>query len=478
MGPAVLVRAALILLIFSAAIATPTDADLWGHLAFGRDIVASGQPVQTDVYSFTTDRQWVNHEWLSEVAFFVAYRIGGPIGLIAFKLFLIGAVLSLVWLHLRRWVDRNTRSILLAATFVGTFWRTHNVRPQLFSVLLFTMLLLCLRSADSGRRSRLYFVPLIAAVWANVHGGWILGLAVYGLWAIARLADRDVSWRERLLPLAIGIVAVAATLLNPWGPQLWRFLSETVRPGRADIEEWSSITQYPLVLGVPWLLTVLLAAFAVWRGGLPERRDYLGIVAILSVLAFLVGRLDAFFVLAVVILLAPQFAKVWATRESARVAALQPGIALVTVVGILAVAVPVVRFAAPVLDLPSNHWPLGAGSAGVSIHRREWADRSHVDVVRLGRVCDLALRAGSAGLHGWAPRDGLFGGGHRRASTVLSWWHAGDFVRSGTESPVHLAASLFAGHRAIAGCRVDSHLRRPGVEDLGPSRRRYCPYKV
>jgi hypothetical protein len=346
-GPAVLVRATLILLIFGAAIATPTDADLWGHLAFGRDIVASGQPVQTDIYSFTTDRPWVNHEWLSEVAFFVAYRAGGSIGLIALKLIMIGAILFAIWHYLRRFADRNTTWILIAATFVGTFWRTHNVRPQLFSVLLLTLLLICIRSADSGRRARLLFVPLIAAVWANLHGGWILGLAVYGLWATARLADQDVSRRERVFPLAIGIVAFAATLLNPWGPQLWGFLSETVRPDRADIEEWSSITQYPVVLGIPWLLTLALAVLAVWRSGLPERRDYLGIIALLSVLAFLVGRLDAFFVLAVVILLAPQIVKLWPMRQPARATTLQPGIAVVTVVGIVALAVPVARFAAP-----------------------------------------------------------------------------------------------------------------------------------
>ena len=76
-GPSFLVGAGLVLLLFTASVGTPADADLWGHLTFGRDIVASGHAVQVDRYSFTSDVPWVNHEWLAEVVFFEAYRLAG-----------------------------------------------------------------------------------------------------------------------------------------------------------------------------------------------------------------------------------------------------------------------------------------------------------------------------------------------------------------------------------------------------------------
>ncbi|MGH9387172.1 MAG: hypothetical protein ACRD2N_23120 [Vicinamibacterales bacterium] len=347
MGPAVLVRAALILLVATAAIVTPTDADLWGHLTFGRDIVTSGTPLQTDVYSFTSDRAWVNHEWLAEVSFFSAYRVGGSAGLILFKLAIIATLLACVWTHLRKVAPQDLCWFLVGLTFVGTFWRTHNVRPQLFSVLLFTFVLLCIKAADAGRRTRLYFVPPIVALWANLHGGWVVGLAVYGLWAIARTTDQRVPLKLRVLPLAIGLLAGAATLLNPWGSGLWTFLAETVRPARADIEEWAPVTQYPLALGIPWGLTVASGGLALWRGGLPSRLDYLGVIGVLSVLAFFVGRLDAFFVLAVVILLAPQLAASWKGGQAASASRQQRGMVAVTVIGVLGMLVPVARFVAP-----------------------------------------------------------------------------------------------------------------------------------
>ena len=47
---------------------TKADADLWGHVRFGRDILRGGIH-DGDPYSFTSDIPWVNHEWLAEVLF-------------------------------------------------------------------------------------------------------------------------------------------------------------------------------------------------------------------------------------------------------------------------------------------------------------------------------------------------------------------------------------------------------------------------
>lgn len=365
MGPPLLVRAALILLIAGAAIVTPTDADLWGHLTFGRDILTTGKPVQIDRYSFTADRAWVNHEWLAEVVLFAVYRAGGSFGLIVFKLLIIAALLLFAWKHVRRFAGQDLSWMLIVVVFVGTFWRTHNARPQLFSVLLMVLLLLCVTAADAGRRRWLLLIPPIIALWANLHGGWIIGLAVYGIWAAARLIDRRVSTWERVFPILIALLAAAATLLNPWGAQLWQFLAETVRPARADIEDWGSITQYPLVLGTPWLLTVLLAGLAIWRAGLPRRLDYLAVIGGLSIFAFLVSRVDAFFVLSVVILLTPQISTLW-TDRAARPSPRQPtGVVAITVAGILAVILSIARFAAPYATcLPiSGDWAPDARAA-------------------------------------------------------------------------------------------------------------------
>ena len=59
---------------------TIADADLWGHLRSGLDILSAKALHVSDPYSFTSDRPWMNHEWLSELLMAVAYRALGPAG--------------------------------------------------------------------------------------------------------------------------------------------------------------------------------------------------------------------------------------------------------------------------------------------------------------------------------------------------------------------------------------------------------------
>jgi hypothetical protein len=351
-GPALLIRAALLILIVAAAIATPADADLWGHLIFGRDILTAGRIVQQDAYSFTTDRPWVNHEWLGEVVLFKVYDFGGPAGLIALKALVIALLMSILARRLRRArVDPLLRDLLLAAAFIGTYWRTHTVRPQLFSVLLFGVLLALLTDIDERRRAP-WLVPVIFAVWPNVHGGFIVGLGMLGIWVAINLIDREISIRSRLVLAIVGTSAVAATLLNPYGFGLWTFLADTVGLNRADIQDWGSIISDPLKLALPWVLTLAIACFVLYRTRMRVRISYVAMIAVLAVASARVSRIDAFFSIAVITLLAPQLAQAFALRtpiepapvERATLGATGLGERIVTVTLVGALAVPFAMF--------------------------------------------------------------------------------------------------------------------------------------
>jgi len=337
-GPGLLVYAGLGLLFLTATIGTPADADLWGHLTFGRDIITSGHVIQADRYSFTSDRPWVNHEWLSEVSFAEAYRLFGPAGLVGVKLIVIGALLALLWRHVRRM--RPPAPVIvawLALAFIGTFWRTHTVRPQLFSVLFFAILLVVLTRAEEGRRRSLLLLPPLMAVWVNLHGGWIVGLGILGVWTAAQIARRRITVAERLFVAATGLATVAATMINPLGVQLWTFLGETVRLGRDDIEEWGSVLTHPIAIGVPWVITLIAAGLCFWRFKRARRAEYAGIIGLLAFASFRVSRLDAFFALAVIILLTPELVSLFGRVVSGAVTLSKtsaPGVAPAPAVGI------------------------------------------------------------------------------------------------------------------------------------------------
>lgn len=313
---------------------TPSDPDLWGHLRFGLDALHSGDIVRPDVYSFTSDRPWINHEWLSELLMAVTYRWLGTSGLLLLKLVVVLAAGALAAFVLRRRPAGLSR--LLVFVFIlaaGLYPLTHTIRPQIFSVFCFTALLAVVTALDRGRRELMLLLPPLFCFWANTHGGWLVGAGVYAIWALWQLADPATARRDRIIVAVTAVAAAGATLINPYGVGLWRFLLETVRLARPDIEEWQSIAENRELL-IPWLITVLLLAGAVARQRPKRWRDIL-IAVVLAFASFKVSRLGAFFALGVGLLLCVPDDNAAPARGHARQADLAGALVCALIVGVV-----------------------------------------------------------------------------------------------------------------------------------------------
>jgi hypothetical protein len=301
-----LIRCALGTCLWLFITSTWADPDLWGHLRFGLDMLKSGALPSHDTYSFTADRLWINHEWLSELLMAVAYARAGATGLIVLKLLSITTVAGIIIAIAKEEKStRAARDTLVCLTILATYTRMAVIRPQMFSIAMFCSVLYLLRQIDRGRAGAVWGLPLCFAVWVNLHGGWIVGFAVVGVWFAARFAQQGrAGTGVRLLPA--GLAIIVATLVNPYGVGLWRFLAETVRLHRADIAEWAPLFSLPpLILACEAVLpTIALISVATTRRRVPLR--HVAMLAVVTVGALKVNRLDAFAQAAVAILLAPQ----------------------------------------------------------------------------------------------------------------------------------------------------------------------------
>jgi hypothetical protein len=311
----------LIILCFLAV--TGADADLWGHLRFGRDIVSSGVIRQTDAYSFTSDVPWVNHEWLAEVIMWMAYAAGGSAGLVALKLLIVsmcGALLLETWRPLR-W-NPAWRDTLLFVTALGAWPLLVTIRPQMFSLLMFAVLLFALLQVHAGRRKWLVAIPVCLGLWVNLHGGWLVGAGTLAAFVATRsLASSESHWGRIALGATL-IAAGAATLCNPYRSEMLTFLWDTVGPNRTDIIEWEPVTRLPIIAFILWLVPTAVAAAAVRYRARPIPLPWLTIVALLAVGSFRVIRLVGFYSLATAFLLTPFLplaaASGWRRVESTR----------------------------------------------------------------------------------------------------------------------------------------------------------------
>jgi hypothetical protein len=304
--PATLCRVVLWSFLVVLVTTTSADPDLWGHLRFGLDMLASKSIVVADPYSFTADRAWINHEWLAELLMGMGFAGFGALGLNLLKLAFIAMVGAIALVIAKQeQASSIARDLYVALILFATYSRTQVVRPQLFSVAIFCAVLLLLREADRGRPRVIWYVPLLFAAWVNLHGGWIVGFAALGVWMLGDACQhRNLRWTARLT--AIGTLALLATLLNPYGLGLWRFIAETVRPDRADVTDWKPLLQLPPAILVIESILPLIAIAAIWRERWRRRvpvRD-MAVLVMLTGATFRVGRVDAFLQAAIAIFLA------------------------------------------------------------------------------------------------------------------------------------------------------------------------------
>lgn len=288
---------------------TTADPDLWGHIRFGQDILAAHFIPRHDTYSFTSDRPWVNHEWLAEVCMAGAYRLGNG-GLVALKVLLGAGFFVVTWRALRHaGVHRPFALGVLIVLALATAYLLATLRPQVFSLLIFAVLLSLLNEVARGRPRLLLWMPALFATWANLHGGWVVGLGTLGLWMAGALSAGRIGWPWAVAGTGLGLVG---TLGTPYGLELWRFLRETVGLGRANIADWQPLIQRPALL-IPWAVMAALVA-AAWQRSGKAALPALVPVVVVGALSLRVVRLEGFFAVATVILLAPCFAAVGPAR--------------------------------------------------------------------------------------------------------------------------------------------------------------------
>jgi hypothetical protein len=197
------------------------DGDTGWHIRTGEMILATGAAPAADPYSFTRPgERWFAWEWLADVLLAWAARVGGlrMVAAMCGVVICLAAALLLAWM-LRRgvglWIGLT---VTLAAASASTVHAL--ARPHVFSILLYTGALWVI-DEDRRRPGRLvWLLAPAAALWANLHAGFVALLATLLL-----LAAAERSWRYA----GIAAACAAATLVNPYGWRLHAHIVEYLR---------------------------------------------------------------------------------------------------------------------------------------------------------------------------------------------------------------------------------------------------------
>jgi hypothetical protein len=281
----VLMTAGLYLLSVALYSRVDADYDLWGYLSFGWAFLEGGSFPYRDVFSYTpTKPVWVYHEWLTGLSFYFIHQHAGMAGLQLLRYII---VLATIWLMYETALKRGATPVfagiaLVPAILLISFGYVP-VRAQIFTYLFFMLYVYILEHARIAKRwSILAWLVPIEILWCNLHGGFVAGLGVIGLYALGE----GLSGRPFLPLVAAGIGAALATLINPYGWLYWDYIFEALAMPRPQIDEWMSVPSalrqgkhsFPVAVFIAMSIVCLLALIR------RRRKDYVDLLVAAAVI--------------------------------------------------------------------------------------------------------------------------------------------------------------------------------------------------
>jgi hypothetical protein len=206
------------------------DGDTGYHIRAGEWILHNFSIPRFDIFSFHTPPiPWTAHEWLSEVIMALIHQVSGLTGVVVFFTFLLALTFYLLFLSIRDTGDNILIAVfvvLLATAASQIHWLA---RPHVFSLLLFFVWYRILDEYRNEVRNRLYFLPPMMLLWANLHGGYLSGFLLLGIFIAGELPgflSREdgirLPARQRIKAFIITTaVCLPVACINPYG---WHIL--------------------------------------------------------------------------------------------------------------------------------------------------------------------------------------------------------------------------------------------------------------
>ena len=271
------------------------EPDIWWHLRDVSYLFHNHAFPAVDTYSLgAAGSPWLNHEWLSEIPFYLAFRAWGLQGILAlYFVILLLIYTGIYYLSLQAGADCKDATVV---TLLGISLGVVSIGPRtlLFGWLCMVGLLLLL---DHWQRTGkgLWLLPPLFAVWINLHGSWVFGMVVLAITTLSGLIEGEwglvvarrwsrSQWKQLLLVIG---ASLAALFVNPFGYRLVVYPFDFLFRQQSNaqyITEWQPVDlstgdgklMYIVIFGLlaaalfsrrRWQLRdVLLTAFALYAG--------------------------------------------------------------------------------------------------------------------------------------------------------------------------------------------------------------------
>jgi len=283
------------------------DPDFFWHLATGRWIAEHGELPQTDPFAYTTSLKAqeefyrakiiLTQYWLANLLQYGIFSLAGFNGIIGLRVLIFVLTLLVIGVHLRKKELDVTAAVLLLLPFLFIFRPYIGDRPNQMTFLLLALFMYLADAAKRGEKKG-YLLPVVFAVWANMHGGFLLGAVIAGIMVVSELYSKAFL-RDHLLNkklIAVMLVTLGAGFLNPNGYtmlySMFFEMSSSYAEGIAETHTLWQVTmqgdfRYVWMLGIAGFLAGWYIVSRVFSGSSRPKEALLGLADELLVVLFL-----------------------------------------------------------------------------------------------------------------------------------------------------------------------------------------------
>jgi hypothetical protein len=245
---------------FYYASALLRDGDVYWHIAAGRWMVEHGVVPGVDPFSHTMrGAAWTAHEWLSELILASAHQWGGWTLVVALTAVAFSATIALLTRALLRTLE-PVYAVLFAVMATAMTIGHVLARPHILAMPIMMVWVIELVRASDGRRAPAWWLLPLMTVWANMHGGFTLGIAL----ALAFSAEAaHAAWGTQHFGRTIrdwGVFTALVVLFSLFTPHgaggilfTWQVMVESTY-AMSRIDEWVSPNFQSLQPLEIWLL--------------------------------------------------------------------------------------------------------------------------------------------------------------------------------------------------------------------------------
>ena len=247
------------------------DSDYFWHLAAGEVIVANGGLLSTDVFSYTFEGlPWVMHEWLFELALYLVYSSWGEQAIAVGVALLLAGAWYAAYQSARLFLPSAIGALACSLLFLPGILAFVTPRPHLISFLFFAWFLRALLTVKYRNVMwPLYALPVAMALWVNLHGGYVVGLALLFAFVLAEgataLGTGASDYRRRSVWYGVTfLAALAGSAVNPDGITRWLYPFQVMGMEVSQmINEWKpqDLGELPglVILGLGLVFLVVVA---------------------------------------------------------------------------------------------------------------------------------------------------------------------------------------------------------------------------